>query len=109
MSKRDAIGAEITAELVAKTKLERALMSAVPYLRPGITRGPANDDWVKTMKLVADALGWPTCEECGGAGEIVKLGRHVDVITGAINKNPQPRTVICTACWSVGKCDPEDL
>lgn len=105
MSTNEDIGAEITAELVKKTKLEEALQAGVRYLRPSVSRGPNSEHWVETMKLVADALDWPTCKVCGGAGEIVKPGRHVDVITGKVIKNPQPFTKLCAPCLGIGKAD----
>lgn len=107
MSTNEDIGAEITAELVKKTKLETALVAAKRYLRPSLSRGPNNEHWIETMKLVADALDWPTCSSCTGAGEVTVAPLHVCLITGRVIKNPQPRQELCLDCLGIGKVDPD--
>lgn len=103
---REEIGSEIVSELVKKTKLEKALVAAMPFLTPMIHRGMDNSKWIAAMKLVADAFDWLECEECGGTGEIEKMDPAINVL-GQINQDRKLRTYLCTRCYAVGRIDPE--
>jgi hypothetical protein len=106
---RESIEAELTAELVKKTKLEKALKAALPFLTPGADRGPAHERWIEAMKLAGHALGWSTCVYCMGTGTVTKPARHIDIL-GCVIKNPKPTTDICVHCLSVGlrEQDPDE-
>lgn len=88
-------------------QLREALEAAAPFLKPMIHRGMDNSKWIAAMKLVAEVLGWPTCETCGGTGEVQKMEPAVNVMG---QTNPARRTFVylCSRCYAVGKLNPED-
>ena len=65
----------------------QAVQNIIKYLYPEINRGPANDNWLGSMKTLAYILKWDDCHECEGLGEILRLSR----------------SDCCSNCYGIGK------
>lgn len=67
----------------------RKLLEQLDYFSwPEIQRGPADNSWIRMRRQLADVLGWDTCDECDGTGEVATELRPRDC---------------CIACYGVGK------
>jgi hypothetical protein len=98
--------------VINHTNLKAALKATIDFLYPEIRRGPADDDWMEMMGLVADALNWLDCNFCKGEGETVIETRSAqtrNLTTGDIYKEVRvsTRTELCSACYGVKRRPPE--
>ena len=76
-------------------KTKKLIKELSTYAWPEITRGPAYEHWISVMKMAANALDWIECPKC--KGECM-----VDVVSEYRKRD------ICTACYAIGKVNPDD-